>query len=93
MIPPTPSVTIYTAESCASCVRAKEYLQRRGVPFAEVDITDDAAARAALIERSHGRRTVPQIFVGDVHVGGYNDLLALDAEDQFQTLLVASRGE
>jgi glutaredoxin 3 len=93
MISTTPSVTIYTTDCCAYCVRAKEFLERRGVAFAEVDITGDAEARAALIERSRGQRTVPQIFVGEVHVGGYTDLVALDAEGRFQPLLVASPGE
>jgi glutaredoxin 3 len=90
---PVPAVTIYTTECCSYCVRAKEYLQRKGVGFAEIDVTGDAAARADLIERSNGRRTVPQIFVGDVHVGGYTDLVALDAAGKFQPLLGASPGE
>jgi glutaredoxin 3 len=89
----TPSVTIYTTESCGHCVRAKEYLRRWGVAFVEIDVTGDAATRSSLIERSNGQRTVPQIFVGDVHVGGFSDLVALDAEGGFQPLLVASRSE
>lgn len=89
----TPPVTIYTTESCGYCVRAKEFLRGRGVAFLEIDVTGDAAARASLIERSDGQRTVPQIFVGDVHVGGYTDLVALDADGRFQPLLVASDGE
>jgi glutaredoxin 3 len=90
---PAPTVTIYTTESCIYCVRAKEFLRDRSVPFSEVDVTGDADARASLIERSSGRRTVPQIFVGEVQVGGYTDLVALDAEGRFQPLLVASREE
>jgi glutaredoxin 3 len=55
-----------------------------------VDVTGDAAARAMLVERSNGQRTVPQIFVGDVHVGGYTDLVRLDGEGKFQPLLAPS---
>ena len=89
---PTPTVTIYTTDTCIYCVRAKEYLRSRGVRFSEIDVTGDAEARATLIERS-GRRTVPQIYVGEVHVGGYTDLMAMDAEGKFQPLLVASGGQ
>jgi glutaredoxin 3 len=89
---PTPAVTIYTTETCIYCDRAKEYLRLRGVRFSEIDVTGDAEARATLIERS-GRRTVPQIYVGEVHVGGYTDLMAMDAEGKFQPLLVASGGQ
>ena len=90
---PAPTVTIYTTDTCIYCDRAKEYLRQRGVPFSEVDVTGDAEARASLIERANGRRTVPQIFVGEVHVGGYTDLVALDAKGRFRPLLVASGGE
>jgi glutaredoxin 3 len=89
---PTPTVTIYTTDTCIYCDRAKEYLRSRRVRFSEIDVTGDAEARATLIERS-GRRTVPQIYVGEVHVGGYTDLMAMDAEGKFQPLLVASGGQ
>ena len=83
------SVTIYTTTSCVFCLRAKEYLRSKGVAYDEVDVTGDDAARAALVERANGQRTVPQIFVGGVHVGGYTDLVALDQEGKFQHLLAA----
>ena len=85
-----PAVTIYTTVSCVFCIRAKEYLRSRGVAYEEVDVTGDDAARARLMDRASGRRTVPQIFVGDVHVGGYTDLVALDREGKFQPLLSPS---
>ena len=85
-----PAVTIYTTVSCVFCLRAKEYLRSRGVAYEEIDVTGDDAARARLMERAHGRRTVPQIFVGDVHVGGYTDLVALDREGRFRPLLSPS---
>ncbi len=81
------SVTIYTSSQCVFCLRAKEWLRSRGVTYAEVDVTDDDAARAQLVERSNGQRTVPQIFVGEVHVGGYTDLVKLDAEGRLEPLL------
>jgi glutaredoxin 3 len=83
----TAAVTIYTTESCAFCLRAKDYLRSKGVFYREVDVTDDDGARADLVKRSNGQRTVPQIFVGDVHVGGYTDLVRLDAEGKFRPLL------
>jgi len=81
------AVTIYTTVSCVFCLRAKEYLRARGVEYEEVDVTGDDAARAQLMERANGQRTVPQIFVGEVHVGGYTDLVALDREGKFRPLL------
>jgi glutaredoxin 3 len=81
------ALTIYTTESCVFCLRAKDYLRSRGVSYREVDVTDDDAARAALMERSGGQRTVPQIFVGDVHIGGYTDLVRLNAEGRLRPLL------
>ena len=84
------AVTIYTTSSCVFCLRAKEYLRSKGVPYEEVDVTGDEAARARLVERANGQRTVPQIFVGEVHVGGYTDLVALDRAGKFQPLLAQS---
>ena len=84
------AVTIYTSECCVFCLRAKEYLSSRGVAFEEIDVTGDETARARLVEQANGQRTVPQIFVGEVHVGGYTDLVALDREGKFQPLLSPS---
>ena len=81
------AVTIYTTESCVFCIRAKDYLRAKGVAYEEVDVTGDDDARARLVEQSSGRRTVPQIFVGDVHIGGYTDLVRLDGEGKLQPLL------
>ncbi len=81
------AVTIYTTSSCVFCLRAKEYLRSRGVSYEEVDVTGDEVARARLVEQAKGQRTVPQIFVGEVHVGGYTDLVALDRAGRFQPLL------
>ena len=83
-------VTIYTTSSCVFCLRAKDFLQARGVAVREIDVSGDDAARALLVERANGQRTVPQIFVGEVHVGGYTDLVALDREGKLRPLLAAS---
>ncbi len=82
------TVTIYSTEWCPYCVAAKRFLTGKGVPWEEIDLTEDDAGRAALVERT-GRRTVPQIYVGDEHVGGYDDLRALDSKGGLMPLLQA----
>jgi len=82
------TVTIYSTEWCPYCVAAKRFLTEKGVPWQEIDLTEDDAGRAALVERT-GRRTVPQIYVGDDHVGGYDDLRALDSKGGLMPLLQA----
>lgn len=79
-------VRIYTTPICPYCARAKSLLTQKGVAFEEVDVYMDAAARKEMMEKS-GRRTVPQIFIGDHHVGGCDDLHALDAEGGLDPLL------
>ena len=71
-------VKIYTTPFCPYCVRAKSLLGKKGVPFEEVDVMMDDKARKEMLERSGGARTVPQIFIGDTHVGGCDELHALD---------------
>jgi glutaredoxin 3 len=80
------TVTIYSTSWCTYCNAAKRFLDQKGVPWQDVDLTGDDAGRVALVEKT-GRRTVPQIFVGDVHVGGYDDLRALDAKGGFLPLV------
>jgi glutaredoxin 3 len=70
-------VTVYSTDYCSFCTRAKALLAQRGIPFVEVDVTRDDARRAWLVETT-GRRTVPQIFIGDEAIGGFTDLDALD---------------
>jgi glutaredoxin 3 len=79
-------VRIYTTPICPYCARAKALLSRKGVEFEEVDVYMDAAARKEMMEKS-GRRTVPQIFIGDRHIGGCDDLHALDSEGGLDPLL------
>lgn len=79
-------VRIYTTPICPYCARAKALLAKKGVTFEEVDVYMDATARKEMMDRS-GRRTVPQIFIGDHHVGGCDDLHALDADGGLDPLL------
>ena len=79
-------VRIYTTPYCAFCVRAKRLLERKQVPYEEIDVAGDDEARAKLTERT-GRRTVPQIFIGDRHVGGSDDLYALEEKGELDPLL------
>ncbi|MGD9587137.1 MAG: glutaredoxin 3 [Brachymonas sp.] len=80
-------VTMYTTAFCPYCVRAKQLLKNRGVEdIQEIRVDQDAAQRAHMMEIT-GRRTVPQIFIGDRHVGGCDDLIALDQQGGLMPLL------
>ena len=82
-------IEIYTKMLCPYCARAKALLRDKGQDFAEYDITMDNAKRAEMIERSHGGSTVPQIFINGQHVGGCDDIHALDARGGLDPLLAA----
>jgi glutaredoxin 3 len=82
-------IEIYTTAYCPYCQWAKELLRRKKVEFLEVDVGGDRALRAKMIERAGGRTTVPQIFIGEVHVGGCDDLYALDEAGKLDPLLNA----
>lgn len=82
-----PKVEIYTQPWCPYCARAKALLERKGVPYTEIDAPHGTAERAESIRRAGGRTSVPQIFIGDVHVGGSDDLAALDRAGKLDPLL------
>ncbi len=83
-------IVIYTTPVCPYCVRAKSLLKSKGAgDYQEIDVSADDALRETMVERAGGRRTVPQIFIGDMHVGGYDDLAALDKEGRLDSLLAA----
>ena len=84
-----PSVKIYTTNYCGYCAAAKAFLRKKGLTFEEIDVTSDDHARARLVDLSGGQRTVPQIFIGNKHIGGYTDLRRLDADGSLNTLLAA----
>ncbi len=79
-------VEIYTTPTCPYCHAAKALLTDKGVDFTEITVLDPTL-REAMTERAHGRRTVPQIFIGQTHVGGYDDLSALDRDGGLDPLL------
>ncbi|MGH6871865.1 MAG: glutaredoxin 3 [Rhizomicrobium sp.] len=80
-------VTIYTTPICPYCVRAKHLLKKKGAPVEEIDVFMNCEARAEMEQKSGGRRTVPQIFVGDTHVGGCDELYELDRSGRLDPLL------
>jgi glutaredoxin 3 len=83
----TPNIDIYTKFACPFCVRAKYLLEQKGVTFNEHDITMGGPKREEMLARAPQARTVPQIFIGDVHVGGSDDLAALEASGKLDALL------
>ncbi len=82
-----PNVEIYTWSRCPFCIRAKALLDQKGVHYTEYCIDGDEVARAVMAERANGRRSLPQIFINDVHIGGCDDLHALDAQAKLDPLL------
>ena len=82
-----PPVDIYTTRWCPYCHLAKALLKRKGVDFTEIDLSSDRERRGEMIERANGRTTVPQIFIGPVHVGGSDDLHALEVAGKLDALL------
>jgi glutaredoxin 3 len=84
------AIDIYTKFLCPYCSRAKALLNQKGASFNEIDVTMDSAGFAAMMDRSAGRRTVPQIFIDGRHIGGCDDLMALDAAGDLDALLGAA---
>jgi len=84
-----PRVEIYTGAFCPYCTRAKALLDRRGVAYEEIDVTMGGPERRVMIQRAGGRTTVPQVFIGGVHVGGSDDLAASHASGELDRLLAA----
>lgn len=81
-----PGVTVYGNETCAYCGAARMLLKRKGIEFENISVARDSARRAEMEARS-GRTSVPQVFIGDTHVGGFDDLCALDASGELDRLL------
>jgi glutaredoxin 3 len=80
-------VEVYSTQVCPYCVRAKNLLEKKGVSYTEIDVSYDDDLREKMIERAGGLRTVPQIFINDRHIGGSDDLHALDAKGELDPLL------
>ena len=83
-------VTIYTTPFCPYCHSAKALLRRKNVDFSEIDVSYDADERRRMMAKANGRRTVPQIFIGETHVGGSDELHALDRQGKLDPLLAGA---
>lgn len=81
------TVEIYTTRTCPYCVAAKNLLTKKGVAFKEIDVGADPSQRATMVQRAGGSRTVPQIFIGGVHVGGCDDIYAMDHAGKLDPML------
>ena len=84
------NITIYTTRTCGFCYAAKSLLTKKGVSFDEIDVSADPEARQRMMLRTNGRRSVPQIFVGETHVGGNEDLYELERRGGLDPLLMAT---
>lgn len=82
-------VEIYTWSTCPFCIRAKALLTKKEVEFTEYCIDGDESARAEMAQRANGRRSLPQIFINDQHIGGCDDLYALNAQGKLDPMLVS----
>ena len=82
-------IEIYTSPLCGFCHAAKRLLTQKGVSFSEIDVLANPARKPEMIQRANGRRTVPQIFIGTTHVGGCDELYALDRAGKLDALLAA----
>jgi glutaredoxin 3 len=87
------SVEIYTRQYCTYCHWARELLTRKGVNFREIDVTGNQQMRQQMIERASGRSTLPQIFIGATHIGGCDELYALEEAGKLDALLGTGEGQ
>lgn len=85
-------VEIYTTSYCSYCQWAKELLHRKGVKFTEIDVSGNRELRATMTARANGKSTVPQIFIGETHVGGCDELYALEDAGRLDPLLNLTKG-
>ena len=84
------NITIYTTRTCSFCYAAKSLLSKKGVSYDEIDVSADPAARQRMMLRANGRRSVPQIFIGETHVGGNEDLYELERRGGLDQLLMVT---
>jgi glutaredoxin 3 len=84
---PVAKVQVYTTTYCPFCTRAKALLKNKGVAFEEIDVTDDDELRQKMVQLAGGRRTVPEIFINDKIIGGYDELRALESKGELDALL------
>ncbi|NBB52924.1 glutaredoxin 3 [Rhizobium sp. CRIBSB] len=84
-----PEITVYTKPGCPYCIAAKGLLDRKGAAYTEIVASNDPARKQEMIQRSGGRMTFPQVFIGERHIGGSDDLSALDRKGELDPLLTA----
>ena len=84
-----PKIEVYTKNFCGYCYRAKQLLKDKGLDYEEIPIDMGGAPREQMIQRANGRTTVPQIFIGDRHIGGCSDLFSLERSGQLDSLIAA----
>jgi glutaredoxin 3 len=84
------NITIYTTRTCGFCYAAKSFLTKKGLSYDEIDVSADPAVRQRMMLRTNGRRSVPQIFIGETHVGGTEDLYELERRGGLDQLLMAT---
>jgi len=82
-----PEIVMYSTNMCAYCDRARRLFERKGVPVQEIKVDENPAQRDIMLQRAKGRRTVPQIFIGERHIGGFDEMAALDRAGQLDSLL------
>ncbi|MEK7802592.1 MAG: glutaredoxin 3 [Pseudomonadota bacterium] len=80
-------IEIYTTTYCPYCIRAKQFLDMKDIDFTEIDVTGDDAARMSLVEKSGGRKTVPQIFINGLSIGGFDDMRLLEEQGKLDSML------
>ena len=85
-----PNVVVYTTRVCPYCIQAKALLKKKGVAFSEIDVSNDTEKRTWLVSAT-GQRTVPQIFINDQPIGGFDDMAALNRNGELDRLLAAQR--
>jgi glutaredoxin 3 len=88
-----PAVEIYSTPYCPYCAWARELLAKKNVPYKDFDVSGNAQLRAEMSKRANGRTTVPQIFIGETHIGGCDELYALDDEGKLDPLLAKTDGQ
>jgi len=88
-MPANDRIVVYSSPFCGYCSAAKRLLTTKGAAFTEIDVMFDAERKLEMIQRSGGRRTVPQIFIDDTHIGGFEDLRSLDKAGKLDPLLAA----
>ena len=81
------AVTLYTTSICGYCAAAKRLLSAKGVNFTEIDVMRDPSKRPEMVQRSNGGRTVPQIFIGETHIGGFDDMNTLEKSGKLDQIL------